>query len=73
MQVTLGEVILSARDKLLTERPELFMKDKSVYVPALCIYNRDVSKDGVLQLSAVAVNLVLALLHRGSLHSSNNS
>ena len=37
MQVTLGEVIISARDKLLTERPELFMKDKSVYVPMSCI------------------------------------
>ena len=30
LQATLGDVIISARDKLLTERPELFMKDRSV-------------------------------------------
>lgn len=30
LQATLADVIISARDKLLTERPELFMKDRSV-------------------------------------------
>ena len=65
VQVTLGEVIICARDKLLTERPELFMKDKSVYVPPTCIHDSEVRKDGDLQFFAVAVKFVLAILHRG--------
>ncbi len=31
LKVTLADVIVKARDDLLTDRPELFMKDDSVY------------------------------------------
>ena len=34
-QVTLADVIIWSRDNILTERPELFMKDNSVWVPPL--------------------------------------
>ncbi|CAL5223751.1 g6313 [Coccomyxa viridis] len=38
-QATLGDVIISARDKLLTERPELFMKNRSVRPGILVLIN----------------------------------
>ena len=34
-QLTLADVIKRSRDNILTERPELFMKDNSVWVPLL--------------------------------------
>jgi hypothetical protein len=35
-QVTVSDVMLYARDHLLTERPELFMKGHSVCACSLC-------------------------------------
>ena len=38
VQVTVSDVMLYARDHLLTERPELFMKGNTVYASVCPMY-----------------------------------
>ncbi|EIE27613.1 ubiquitin-related modifier [Coccomyxa subellipsoidea C-169] len=49
-KVTVGDVIVKARDNLLTDRPELFMKDNSVRPGILVLINdTDWELTGTLQ------------------------
>ncbi len=44
MQLTIGTLIVWCRDNILKERPELFMKDNTVYgsyLLVLCLLQRD--------------------------------